>query len=255
MNFAIKFTKILLASKTMRAQILLATVIGVSATSCGCARQGFDSPFVINCDAAEVISEAETSLASCSSCVGSPGCQRAYALLQAHHDYCPNDAISTTIEKHLHDLEGTCAECEVARAHQPSLPDCPVVACDDVTTVKAAMDVMENTVCPSDERASAFLTLWAFHETCYESALAPEVEHELHEFENDACVTKCNTADMFFDPNACATSSYPAWLIVVGIVLASLACACASFSFVLVKRERAGTPIFLRVRNPPVSNL
>ena len=60
-------------------------------------------------------------------------CQQAFFVIQAHHDYCPHDTLTSYEEKLFHDWESKCKGCLIRRKHDPALNSCPVVDCEDAT--------------------------------------------------------------------------------------------------------------------------
>ena len=59
-------------------------------------------------------------------------CHKAFFILQAHHNYCDHDTLSEAQEHLVHDFEGACMACEVARPKEDNLDACGVPAdCED----------------------------------------------------------------------------------------------------------------------------
>ena len=59
-------------------------------------------------------------------------CHKAFFILQAHHDYYDHDTLSEAQEHLVHDFEGACMACEVARPKEDNLDACGVPAdCED----------------------------------------------------------------------------------------------------------------------------
>jgi hypothetical protein len=59
-------------------------------------------------------------------------CHQAFFIIQAHHDFCEHDTLTAGQEELVHDFEGSCTACEIARAKEVGLAACTVPAdCDD----------------------------------------------------------------------------------------------------------------------------
>jgi hypothetical protein len=59
-------------------------------------------------------------------------CHQAFFILQAHHNYCDHDTLSEAQEHLVHDFEGACTACEVARPKEDNLAACEVPTdCED----------------------------------------------------------------------------------------------------------------------------
>jgi hypothetical protein len=59
-------------------------------------------------------------------------CHKAFFISQAHHNYCEHDTLSEAQEHLVHDFEGKCTACEVARPKEVGLDPCEVPAdCED----------------------------------------------------------------------------------------------------------------------------
>jgi hypothetical protein len=104
---------------------------------CACAKDEEKHPFELACKGTLALTNAQTTLnsASCtateSSCkeeelnsVGIMECQTAFFVLQAHHDFCESDTLTSAQEQLVHDFEGACYSCTITRPADRGLEEC-----------------------------------------------------------------------------------------------------------------------------------
>lgn len=134
---------------------------------------------------------------SCETDCSSDLCVLNYYIVQAHHDYCPEENIPERIEDAFHDYDDVCEECEITRAFTEGAPACPAVSCEDSSGTEAYGRLVDNgclTDCSSQTCKDAFLTLRTVHDSCDHEVLSEAAEKGLHDFEVP-CEYACNLPD------------------------------------------------------------
>ena len=122
-----------------------------AAETCACAAGEADHPFTMDCTDTAAIAAAEAKLNDASSCVASKAsceavvggempCQIAFFVLQAHHDYCEHNTLTSAREHRLvHDYEEFCLQCAVTRPFDSNIADCNIPTCEDSAPALAAV--------------------------------------------------------------------------------------------------------------------
>ena len=73
------------------------------------------------------LGQAMTDLSSCpktTACKTDSKCQTAFFVIQAHHDHCKHDTLTTEEEKAMHAYETYCTNCQIYRAFAEGNKDC-----------------------------------------------------------------------------------------------------------------------------------
>ena len=127
--------------------------------------------------------------------------------MQAHHDYCPYDALPANTEKTLHLYEHEFEDCYIQRQYDPALKPCPAFPCGEDAKQGLIDDGQTlftncNSTCDSDECTAAFQRILMAHDTCDEDDLPGVVETTLHDFEEVCEAAICNTVADTYDLNA-----------------------------------------------------
>ena len=246
---------------------------------CACAALDPAHPFTIDCSATDAIRAAKVTLdTKCgepleANCKGTPEgggfnaeCQTAFFILQAHHDHCAHDVLTSAEEAEVHDWEHACTQCSISRGYNDKLSDCPRVDCDDTSGVAASYFVLSTTCdktvtgcCTTDAQIGAFKTILAYHDLCDHKAMPKEVELAVHDYEHACEDHFCQIVDATYDGTACPSPPSPPptplspspnvgiQIEAVGgivaaaavIVLVLAACVCC-----LYVREKQGKPMF-----------
>lgn len=207
---------------------------------------------MIDCSQTATIEAALTFLESnacnAAKCKTDARCRQSFFILNAHHDYCPEDVLPTTIEEGVHTFETFCDQCTILRRFDPTLPVCRTPTCSNLDPVVAAVAALEASNCTTDcsvgDCPSNYRTLRAAHDLCAENDLPESAENAIHVFEEPCEAQNCNAAVAAFDPNACTTyasvSSGPSATAIAAIVLATIALVIAlallAVVFVIFKR-------------------
>ena len=123
-------TQIAAAETTLKTSACQAVTAGTCATSSTDATLTADT-VAENCQAPKVFT-----LTDADACDAKTGdvmiCHQAFFIIQAHHDACEHDTLTADQEELVHDFEGSCTACEIARAKEVGLAACTVPAdCDD----------------------------------------------------------------------------------------------------------------------------
>ena len=197
--------------------------------SCACAAGETQHPFTLDCSAASALATAEGTLisagcqpteASCEALSDASGtgsmmmvCQTAFFILQAHHDFCEHDTLSSVQEGLVHDFEDACHSCNISRPFDAAIRNCNIPNCDDPAPAIAAFETLNGTCvagascCGSAVTQDAYALIFEYHEICHESDIPQFVEHAIHDFEA-ACEAygECNTpmsASVGYEPDHC----------------------------------------------------
>ena len=177
--------------------------------TCGCAALEADHPFTLDCTNTAGFLEAEATLngescvaseASCSAVVGGVmPCQVAFFMLQAHHDICEHDTLTTAQEDLVHAFEGACLNCIGTRPADSSIRNCEIPTCSDEAPALAAYQTLSavctsTSCCGTTELSAAYMLLWEYHEICDHDDVPTYVEGAIHDFETPcASAAECNT--------------------------------------------------------------
>merc|ERR1719230_410997 len=76
-------------------------------------------------------------------------CQVAFFMIQAHHDYCDHDTLTTEEETLFHLWEASCLNCVISRNYDANLLACPQVNCRDTSVIDAAFWILNSTCTPA----------------------------------------------------------------------------------------------------------
>jgi len=176
--------------------------------SCACAALEYN--FNIDCDAKTAMVESYDFMksAGCAEDCSKDACQKAWLIVQAHHDYCNTDSIPPKIEDGFHDFDEKCKSCDISRIETPGAPDCPKATCNDSGN-EAYSFLTENGCaqdCSSDECENNYSILRVVHDDCDHDVLSTAAEEGIHDFE-DICTPKCNTPASKTDQLTCTSAS------------------------------------------------
>jgi len=125
---------------------------------CGCAKDEPDHPFILDCNNAQNIRDAAARLSaqtpSAAACQatdanGILATQSDFFVIQAHHDYCDHDTLTTAEETLFHDWEDYCLICGIERGYESTQDACPRINCQDTSVIDAAYWILNNTCLPS----------------------------------------------------------------------------------------------------------
>jgi len=163
--------------------------------SCACAAKEYG--FRIDCSASAAMLDALTFLknAGCASDCSSKACETSYLIVQAHHDYCPEDKIPQDVEDGFHDYDEQCVACDISRSFVEGAPSCPAASCDSETgnnAYTALLDAGCQTDCSSTECRDLFFTLRVEHDLCPHDTLSRASEEGLHDLEEPCAEQLCN---------------------------------------------------------------
>jgi len=158
-----------------------------------CRELGFD----INCSNEDAMIGAMAFLKSsgCASDCSSPECTKNYLIVQAHHDYCPEDIIPQGIEDGFHDYDEQCVACDIDRIATEGAVDCPMENCDDNSGNDAYASMIDAgcaTDCSSDVCKEHYFTLRVTHDRCEHDTLSRSSEEGLHDMEVSCVMHVCN---------------------------------------------------------------
>ena len=177
---------------------------------CACIAEEYD--FEISCTTnAALTAYLEYNSSSCASsedCSSSDNtnCQKLFYIVQAIHDYCPDDGQSDIVLTGFHDMEENgCEECHINKQYDASLDSCPEVDCtdsEDAAQQIAALTTHDCSVnCNSTECMIAFQAIRSYHDSCEDGddALTDDIETGIHDYEDICADFECNTVDSAFD--------------------------------------------------------
>jgi hypothetical protein len=199
---------------------------GGATETCGCASQEADHPFTIDCTDTATIRTAGQTLLACNSGIPAasacqdavatdPTCQIAFFVIQAHHDHCPHDTLTTAEESLFHDWESSCLGCSIARQYDSSRAMCPTVDCSNTSAAEtnhatlAASCTSGGVCCQTTATQEAFHVILAYHDLCDHSDVPQYVEVAVHDYEAACEAYFCNAVSAPFDATACAATSSP----------------------------------------------
>lgn len=192
---------------------------------CGCEKDEEDHPFTIDCSATQAIRDAGVIMGGCgtpseANCrdkleAGNNTCQTAFFVLQAHHDYCDHDTLTTAEEEIVHDWEAHCINCKIHRQYDANLEMCPTIDCKDPAPAETAFQTLNSTCTPGatgsccgDELTiGAFATIIAYHDLCSHDDVPHNVELAVHDFEHSCEDHMCNFEKEGYDGTACPGES------------------------------------------------
>jgi hypothetical protein len=149
-------------------------------------------------------------------------CQIAFFVIQAHHDHCAHDTLTTEEETLFHDWEGVCIGCAIARQYDPALASCPVIDCSDTTAAEtnhailAAQCADASACCATVEQQEAFHVMMAYHDICDHDDVPQYVEFAVHDYEAACEAHMCNAVSEYFDGTACAPAVVSAPIDIAG---------------------------------------
>ena len=258
---------------------------------CACAALDSNHPFTIDCSATDAIRAAKVTLdtkcgepleANCKGTLEGGGyseeCQVAFFILQAHHDHCAHDVLTSAEEAEVHEWEHACMQCSISRGYDDKLSDCPRVDCDDTSGVAASYYVLSTTCtktatgcCTTEAQIGAFKTILAYHDLCPHNAMPKEVELAVHDYEHACEDHFCQIVDASYDGKTCPSPPAPPptppppgpagpavgiQVEAVGgivaaaavIVLVLAACVCC-----LYVREKQGKPMFTNLETTNIA--
>ena len=192
--------------KTMKLSlVLLLGLLGANPAevagedSCACKAE---NNFKIDCDDTGYQLEAMNFIKTngCAQDCSSQACEINYYIVQAHHDFCPEEKIPKIIEDDFHDFDVQCEHCEIHRSHVKGAPDCQAAVCDKQVG-NAAYAAMEMKNCrinclTNQECIDHFLTLRVEHDLCDDhSILTHAAEEGLHDMEEACPGIACNVPE------------------------------------------------------------
>jgi hypothetical protein len=208
--------------------------------TCGCAALEADHPFTLDCTNAGAMATAEAKLTgescsatteSCSAVVdGVMPCQIAFFVLQAHHDMCEHDTLSTTQEGLVHQYEASCLQCVANRPFDSAIRNCVVPDCKDSAPAMVAYNTVSasctsDACCGTPELQNAYKLLWEYHEICDHDDVPTEVEGAIHAYENTCeSYAECNTPLSMsdgYDPTVCVPPPAFEWAGVFSLAASS----------------------------------
>lgn len=136
--------------------------------------------------------------ASGTTCKTDEECEKAYFVVQAHHDHCAADEVPKAVAADLHDFESSCSSCHIAKKLDKSLPTCDEADCAAGDALQAAFDYLEDesngcaSDCSANECGKNFQMLRAAHDACEIDDLPQAVEEGIHDFEDACAAQECN---------------------------------------------------------------
>lgn len=174
--------------------------------ACVAASLGFN----IDCTATAAMTDSLNFLKSggCATECDSDACQKAWYVVQTHHDYCKTDELPTEVEDDFHDFDEVCNSCAIARILDEDQPDCPAATCDDESGNEAYAFLVDNGClddCSVQACSDAYITLRVVHDSCDHDVLSAASEEGLHDFE-EVCDVGCNVPASYEDQLTCPAS-------------------------------------------------
>uniref|UniRef100_A0A6U6G742 Spondin domain-containing protein n=1 Tax=Odontella aurita TaxID=265563 RepID=A0A6U6G742_9STRA len=165
-----------------------------SGKSCACAAKEYK--FNIDCTATAAMLDAMAFLknAGCASDCSPTACETNYLIVQAHHDYCPEDKIPQEVEDGFHDYDTQCTACDISRAFIDGAPNCPAPKCDNSgdEAYASLVDLGCLSDCTSTACRDNFFVLRVEHDLCPHDALSKFSEDGLHDMEEPCAQQLCN---------------------------------------------------------------
>lgn len=177
---------------------LLLTLFGNASASGGsCACEAEELGFTIDCADTNAMLDALAFLNAnaCSADCSSEECEKNFYIVQAHHDFCPEEGIPEAIEDGFHDFDEVCTHCGIARPFVEGAPTCPTPNCDDNSGNDAYTNLVENGCnidCSSDTCRDLFFLLRITHDACEHDTLSTFSEEGLHDLEVPCADQICN---------------------------------------------------------------
>ena len=196
------------------ALFMLVTLLGAksSAAEGSCACEAEELGFDINCDDQAAMLDALQFLkqSGCATDCSSEECTLNYYIVQAHHDFCPEEGIPEAVEDGFHDYDSTCVACDIERDFVEGAPDCPAPNCMDSSGNDAYVALVEGgcaTDCSSSVCRDNFFVLRVTHDLCEHDTLSRAAEEGLHDLERPCVDQICNVGDgqsnqLVCDPHA-----------------------------------------------------
>ena len=188
---------------------LFLSLFGKASAGGTCACEAEELGWAINCADTVAMTDALDFLATngCATDCSSEGCEKNFYIVQAHHDFCPEENIPEDIEDNFHDYDEICTLCEIRRQFVEGAPDCPAPSCEDQSGNEAYTSLMAqgcNLDCSSTECQSLFHVLLITHDACEHDVLSTAAEQGYHDLER-ACVNAvCNdVSGVLADPLVC----------------------------------------------------
>lgn len=183
-----------------------------SAAGGSCACEAEELGFTIDCADTDAMLEALAFLNSngCATECSSEGCEKNYYIVQAHHDFCPEENIPEPLEDGFHDFDEVCKQCDIKRSFVEGAPTCPVANCEDTSGNDAYTSLVENGCnidCSSDTCRDLFFTLRVVHDTCDHDVLSRAAEEGLHDLERPCADQICNDPSGGADQLVCDAES------------------------------------------------
>ena len=77
-------------------------------------------------------------------------CQQAFLIIQAHHDYCEHDTLTTYEEELFHEWESKCFGCNIKRKYNATLNACPMIDCSDTSVAELGYQQLQSTCVAAD---------------------------------------------------------------------------------------------------------
>ena len=189
--------------------LLLALFGNANASGGPCACETEELGWKIDCDDTDAMEAALTFLAgnSCASDCSSEACEMNYYIVQAHHDYCPEEGLPESVEDGFHDYDEICTHCGIKRAFVDGAPDCPLPNCEDQSGNDAYTALISggcNIDCSSAECKSLFGVLLITHDACPHDVLSDSAEKGYHDLERSCADAVCNDiSGKGYDPLVC----------------------------------------------------
>ena len=182
------------------AAVIVGTVGTVSASGGSCACEAEELGFTIDCADTQTMLDALTFLKTnaCSVDCSSEECEKNYYIVQAHHDFCPEDEVPEAIEDGFHDFDEFCVNCSITKPFVEGAPDCPAPACEDDSGNDAYTALVEtgcNLNCDSDVCRDLYFVLRTVHDECDHGVLSVAAEKGLHDLERPCQDHVCNKID------------------------------------------------------------
>ena len=148
-----------------------------------------------------------------------PDCVKNFMIIQAHHDYCPEDKVPAAIETDFHTFEEKgCMGCKIDKAYDATLTTmCPLVDCTDKPLIESARALIEagcsetgsppvTTCCQNPSEHGAWRIVRSFHNMCDADDIAALgtvietfIEEAIHDYEED-CEAVCQVGKCYIRP-------------------------------------------------------
>lgn len=189
---------------------LFLSLFGKASASGGpCACEAEEVGFTIDCANTTAMTDALTFLTTngCATDCSSEECEKNFYIVQAHHDFCPEEDIPEIIEDKFHDYDEVCTQCEIRRQFVEGAPNCPAPSCEDESGNEAYTSLIAqgcNLDCSSTECQSLFHVLLITHDACEHDVLSSAAEIGYHDVERSCVNAVCNdVSGVLADPLVC----------------------------------------------------